>query len=49
VRGTIWTTADRCDGTLTTVRSGRVAVRDLRRKKTVSLRRGKRYLARAPG
>jgi hypothetical protein len=49
VRGTIWTVADRCDGTLTTVRSGRVAVRDLRRKKTVTLRRGKRYLARAPG
>jgi hypothetical protein len=49
VRGTIWTTADRCDGTLTTVRRGRVAVRDFRRKKTVLVRAGKRYLARAPG
>ncbi len=49
VRGTIWTTADRCDGTLTTVRRGRVVVRDFRRKKTVLVRAGKRYLARAPG
>ena len=48
VRGTVWTTADRCDGTLTTVSSGRVAVRDLRRRRTVILRKGKRYLARAP-
>jgi NHL repeat-containing protein len=48
VRGTIWTTADRCDGTLTTVRRGRVAVRDFRRRKTVLVRAGKRYLARAP-
>jgi hypothetical protein len=47
VRGTIWTVADRCDGTLTTVRSGRVAVRDFRRRRTIILRRGKRYLARA--
>src|SRR5262249_9152408 len=28
VRGTIWITADRCDGTLTTVKRGKVAVRD---------------------
>jgi glucose/arabinose dehydrogenase len=49
VRGTIWTTTDRCDGTLTKVSRGRVAVRDLRRKKNISLRRGKSYLARAPG
>ena len=48
VRGTDWTVSDRCDGTLTTVRSGRVSVRDLRRKKTIVLRKGKRYLARAP-
>jgi hypothetical protein len=47
VRGTIWTVADRCDGTLTTVQRGRVAVRDFRRKKTVAVRAGKRYLARA--
>lgn len=49
VRGTRWLTADRCDGTLTTVSRGRVAVRDFRRKKTIVVRAGKRYLARAPG
>ena len=47
VRGTAWTVADRCDGTLTTVSSGRVAVRDFRRRKTVLLRARKSYLARA--
>ena len=47
VRGTIWTVTDRCDGTLTTVQRGRVAVRDFRRKKTIVVRAGKRYLARA--
>ena len=41
--------ADRCDGTLTTVTRGKVAVRDFRRRKTIALRRGKSYLARAPG
>ena len=49
VRGTIWITTDRCDGTLTTVKRGKVAVRDFRRKKTVLVRAGKSYLARAPG
>jgi hypothetical protein len=48
VRGTTWTVIDRCDGTLTKVRRGKVAVRDFRRKKTIVLTRGKRYLARAP-
>jgi len=48
VRGTVWTVTDRCDGTLTTVRSGTVAVRDVRRRKTILVRSGKRYLARAP-
>ena len=47
VRGTIWTTTDRCDGTLTTVKRGKVAVRDFARKKTITLRTGKRYLAKA--
>ena len=47
VRGTTWTTADRCDGTLTKVTRGRVAVRDFRRKKTVLVRAGKSYLAKA--
>lgn len=48
VRGTDWTVADRCDGTLTTVRRGTVEVRDYRLHKTVVLGRGKRYLAKAP-
>ena len=48
VRGTKWQIIDRCDGTLTKVTRGRVAVRDFRRKKTVIVRAGKRYLARAP-
>jgi hypothetical protein len=47
VRGTAWLTADRCDGTLTKVTRGRVAVRDFRRKRTVVVRAGKSYLARA--
>ena len=46
VRGTDWTVVDRCDGTLTTVRQGTVAVRDFRRRKTVRVRAGKSYLAR---
>ena len=49
VRGTSWGTIDRCDGTLTRVRSGRVAVRDFRRKRTIILRAGQTYLARARG
>jgi Bacterial Ig domain len=47
VRGTIWLTQDRCDGTLTKVTRGVVQVRDFRRKKTVSVKAGKSYLARA--
>jgi hypothetical protein len=49
VRGTTWTVADRCDGTLTKVRRGKVLVRDFRRKKRIVVRQGKSYLARAPG
>jgi hypothetical protein len=49
VRGTTWETVDRCDGTLTRVRRGKVAVRDFRRRKTILVRAGKSYLARAPG
>jgi hypothetical protein len=45
VRGTIWRTVDRCDGTLVVVRQGVVSVRDLTRKRTVSVRAGKSYLA----
>ena len=47
VRGTVWLTTDRCDGTLTKVTRGKVAVRDFRRKRTVLVRAGKSYLARA--
>ena len=46
VRGTTWTVADRCDGTLTSVTRGEVAVRDFRLKKTIVLTAGKSYLAR---
>lgn len=47
VRGTRWVTTDTCAGTRTTVTDGAVVVRDLRRKKTVLVRAGKSYLARA--
>jgi hypothetical protein len=47
VRGTIWLVQDRCDGTLTKVTRGSVRVRDLRRKKTVTVKAGHSYLARA--
>jgi hypothetical protein len=46
VRGTEWLTEDRCAGTLTRVRHGRVSVRDLRRHRTVIVRAGHSYLAR---
>ena len=48
VRGTIWDITDRCDGTLTRVRRGKVIVRDFRRKKNITLTSGKSYLAKAP-
>ena len=51
VRGTVWFTEDRCNGTLTSVKRGTVAVRDFRRKRTIVLGSGKRprerYLAEA--
>jgi hypothetical protein len=47
VRGTIWLTSERCDGTLTTVKRGTVRVRDLRRHRTVTVKAGHSYLARA--
>jgi hypothetical protein len=47
VRGTIWLVQDRCEGTLTKVRRGTVQVRDFRRKKTVTVKAGHSYLARA--
>jgi hypothetical protein len=47
VRGTIWLVQDECDGTLTKVKRGTVQVRDLKRKKTVTVKAGHSYLARA--
>jgi hypothetical protein len=49
VRGTIWETIDRCDGTLTKVTRGTVVVRDFRKRRNITVRAGKSYLARAPG
>jgi hypothetical protein len=47
VRGTVWLTQDRCDGTLVKVFRGHVVVRDRRRHRTVVLGPGQSYLARA--
>ena len=49
VRGTHWLTEDRCDGTLVRVKRGLVEVRDLVRRKTVMVPKGKQYLARSKG
>jgi hypothetical protein len=48
VRGTIWSVTNRCDGTLTQVSRGIVSVRDFLRRKTITLRGGQKYLAKAP-
>jgi hypothetical protein len=48
VRGTDWGVRDRCDGTLTVVRTGVVIVRDFRLHKNVTVRAGQTYLAKAP-
>ena len=47
VRGTRWLTVDRCDGTLTRVTNGSVAVRDLTRHRTVVVRAGHSYVAKS--
>jgi hypothetical protein len=47
VTGTWWLTEDRCTGTFVRVREGTVSVRDIPRKKTVSIKAGKSYLAKA--
>jgi hypothetical protein len=47
VRGTVWLTQDECDGTLTKVVRGTVRVRDFKRRKTVTVKAGHSYLARA--
>jgi hypothetical protein len=48
VLGTNWGVRDRCDGTLTVVREGVVTVSDFVRQKTVVVRTGQTYLAKAP-
>jgi streptogramin lyase len=47
VRGTRWLTEDRCDGTLTRVTNGAVVVRDFKRHRSVVVRAGHSYLAKA--
>ena len=47
VRGTKWLTQERCDGTLTRVTRGVVSVFDKTLNKTVTVRAGRSYLARA--
>ena len=44
-RGTAWVTRDRCDGTVTRVSEGAVAVKDRRTGRTVVVRAGNAYLA----
>ncbi len=48
VRGTSWSTADRCDGTFTHVRRGTVNVFDFATRKTTVLKAGQGFLASAP-
>src|SRR5262245_7563895 len=48
VRGTHWLVQDRCDGTLTRVLRGVVRAQDFRTHKTVKVRAGQSYLAKAP-
>jgi hypothetical protein len=45
VRGTEWETEDRCDGTLTLVKRGVVAVQDFHTRKTIVLHAGHSFLA----
>jgi hypothetical protein len=47
IRGTKWLTDDRCDGTLTKVAIGAVTVRDFVKRKSVVVKAGKQYLAKA--
>lgn len=48
VRGTIWLTIDRCDGTLVIVKQGVVSVSDLVAHRTVRVSAGHSYFAHAP-
>ena len=45
VQGTRWLTEERCDGTLTRVRRGRVSVKNAKTGKTVTVSAGHSYLA----
>jgi hypothetical protein len=45
--GAVWDTIERCDGTLTVVHRGTVSVFDRRRRRTVVVHAGSRYLAAA--
>jgi hypothetical protein len=45
VRGTLWETIERCEGTVTLVKQGSVSVHDLHRHRTVLVRAGHSYLA----
>jgi hypothetical protein len=45
VRGTVWKTEDRCDGTLTQVQEGSVTVRDFGRQKNIVVNAPRSYLA----
>ena len=47
VVGTKWLVEDRCKSTLTRVSRGLVSVRDFAKRKTVSVRAGKKYVAKA--
>jgi sugar lactone lactonase YvrE len=47
VRGTVWTVTDTCKKTVTAVAEGSVRVRDLVKKKTVTVSAGERYVARS--
>jgi hypothetical protein len=47
VVGTRWLVEDKCRSTLTRVASGRVRVRDFAKRKTVVVRAGKKYVAKA--
>jgi hypothetical protein len=46
-RGTVWSIADRCDGTVTHVNQGSVVVNDLVRHKSITVHAGGSYLAKA--
>ncbi len=47
VKGTRWLTEDRCTRTLVRVKRGKVTVRDFVKRKTVTVKQGRAYVARA--